>query len=363
MSAGSSSGGAAARRVAIVGAGLSGLSCARALLEAGDAARLFEKSRGVAGRMSTRRGEDWQCDHGAQYFTARDPAFRAEVGRWLDAGVAQRWQPRLRAFGPGAAVRVPDESLERFVGVPGMTAPARRLAEGLPVETSCTVDALAREAAGWRLRCAERGWIDEHFEAVLLAVPAPQAAALLAGAAASSRTSPSASGGAVAQDAIVRAAAAFEAVARTARMRACWALMLRYPARLELDFDAAFVNEGPLRWVARDAGKPGRAGPETWLLHAEAQWSEAHVDEPSERVAPLLVDAFMRLGGAAPAAWTAHRWRFADTAQPLAAGCAWNPEAGLGLCGDWLAGGKVEGAWTSGQALARAVLDSLDAAR
>lgn len=349
MSARPPSGGAATGRVAIVGAGLSGLSCGRALLEAGVAPQLFEKSRGVAGRMSTRRGEGWQCDHGAQYFTARDPAFRAEVGRWLDAGVAQRWQPRLRAFGPGAAVRVPDESLERFVGVPGMTAPARRLAEGLPVETSRTVDALAREAGFWRLRCAERGWIDERFEAVLLAIPAPQAAALLAAP--------------VVQGLEVPAVAGLAAVARTARMRACWALMLRYRAPLALDFDAAFVNDGPLRWVARDAGKPGRAGPETWLLHAEAQWSEAHVDEPPERVAPLLVDAFRRLGGAAPAEWTAHRWRYADTAAPLETGCAWDAGAGLGLCGDWLAGGKVEGAWTSGRALARAVLDTLDAAR
>ncbi|HWS74160.1 MAG TPA: FAD-dependent oxidoreductase, partial [Quisquiliibacterium sp.] len=356
---------------AIVGAGLSGLACARALRDAGFEPQLFEKSRGVAGRMSTRRGEGWQCDHGAQYFTARDPAFRAEVGRWLDAGVAQRWQPRLRAFGPGGAVRVPDESLERFVGVPGMTAPARRLAEGLPVRTDCTVDALARGAEGWRLRCAERGWIDEPFAAVLLAVPAPQAAALLAGAATQAPAhagagpgggSLAARAGSVAQDTIVPAAAALEAIARSARMRACWALMLRYPAPLALDFDAAFVNEGPLRWVARDASKPGRAGPETWLLHAEAEWSERHVEEPPERVVPTLVDAFVRLGGAAPAAWTAHRWRYADTAQPLEAACAWNSEAGLGLCGDWLAGGKVEGAWRSGRALARAVAAASPAA-
>lgn len=339
------SGGAAAGRVAIVGAGLSGLSCARALLEAGVAPRLFEKSRSVAGRMSTRRGEGWQCDHGAQYFTARDPAFRAEVGRWLEAGVAQRWLPRLRAFGPGDAVRVPDESLERFVGVPGMTAPARRLAEGLSVEASCTVDSLVREAGSWRLRCAERGWIDERFDSVLLALPAPQAAALLADPAVRGCGLP--------------AVADLATVAHSARMRACWALMLRYPAPLGLDFDAAFVNEGPLRWVARDAGKPGRPGPETWLLHAEAQWSEAQVDEPAERVAPVLVDAFKRLGGAAPAAWAAHRWRFADTAQPLAIGCAWSAEAGLGLCGDWLAGGKVEGAWRSGRALAQAVAADL----
>lgn len=324
-----------AGRVAIVGAGISGLACARALRDAGFDPQLFEKSSGVAGRMSTRRGDGWQCDHGAQYFTARDPAFRVEVGRWLAAGVAQRWLPRLRAFGPGGAVRVPDESLERFVGVPGMTAPGRLLAEGLPVRTQSTVDALARGPGGWRLCCAERGWIDESFASVLLALPAPQAAVLLAGA--------------------PGAAPALEALTRAARMRACWALMLRYPAPLVLDFDAAFVNEGPLRWVARDAGKPGRAGPETWLLHAEAEWSERHVDEPPERVGPMLVEAFVRLGGAVPADWTAHRWRYADTARPLEADCAWDSGAGLGLCGDWLAGGKVEGAWRSGCALARAV--------
>ena len=349
MSVRSSTGGAAAMRVAIVGAGLAGLACARALREAGVESRVFEKSRGVAGRMSTRRGDGWQCDHGAQYFTARDPAFRAEVGRWLDAGVAQRWRPRLRAFGPGAAVRVPDESLERFVGVPGMTAPARRLAEGLQLETSCTVDALAHGAGGWRLRSAERGWIDEAFEAVLLAVPAPQAAALL------DRT--------VEPRPHPQAVEGLAAVARAARMRACWALMLRYTAPLDLDFDAAFVNEGPLRWVARDAGKPGRPGPETWLLHAEAEWSEAHVGEAPERVAAPLIDAFVRLGGTAPSAWTAHRWRFADCAPPLDAGFDWRPEAGLGLCGDWLAGGKVEGAWRSGCALARAVAEATQRTR
>lgn len=350
--------------MAIVGAGLSGLACAGALRDAGFDPHLYEKSRGVAGRMSTRHGEGWQCDHGAQYFTARDPDFRAEVGRWLDAGVAQRWQPRLRAFGPGGAVRVPDESLERFVGVPGMTAPARRLAERLPVRTQSTVDAMVRGEGGWRLRCAEHGWIDEAFSAVLLALPALQSAALLAGVtrrepgggrSGPAGASPAACSVAATRDAVERAAAALESVARGVRMRACWALMLRYPGPLALDFDGAFVNEGPLRWVARDASKPGRTGPETWLLHAEAEWSERHADLPPERVAPMLVDAFVRLGGAAPAAWTAHRWRYADTAQPLESGCAWNAGAGLGLCGDWLAGGKVEGAWRSGQALARAV--------
>ena len=61
----------AALRVAVIGAGLAGLSCATALQAAGVVVRVYEKSRGPAGRMSTRRGDGWQCDHGAQYFTVR----------------------------------------------------------------------------------------------------------------------------------------------------------------------------------------------------------------------------------------------------------------------------------------------------
>ncbi|HQY71364.1 MAG TPA: FAD-dependent oxidoreductase, partial [Pseudomonadales bacterium] len=54
-----------APRVAIIGAGIAGLSCATHLVQHGCTVSLFDRSRGPAGRMSTRRGEGWQCDHGA----------------------------------------------------------------------------------------------------------------------------------------------------------------------------------------------------------------------------------------------------------------------------------------------------------
>jgi len=142
------------------------------------------------------------------------------------------------------------------------------------------------------------------------------------------------------------------------RMRGSWALMLRFDATLAMPFDAAFVNQGPLRWVAHDGHKPGRGEAATWLLHATAEWSEAHIEDTPETVAPLMLAAWAELGGPPPAAWTAHRWRYADTdpaCVPPEIGCAWLPEQGLGLCGDWLHGGKVEGAWLSGQALAAQV--------
>ena len=330
-------------RIAIVGAGISGLACARALADAGLHVQVFEKSLGVAGRMSTRRGELGQCDHGAQYFTARDAAFRAQVQAWIEAGAAALWTPTLRVYeGEGAADwhRHPS-SVERFVGTPGMTAPGRELASGLTVHTGFSVSALQRKSGKWQLDEAE-GAAVAGFDAVLLAIPAPQAHSLL-------------------QDALPELAAH----AGSVQMRPSWALMLHYDKPLVLPFEAAFVNAGPLRWVARDSSKPGRPAGDVWLLHGTAAWSGQCIEADRELVAAHMLAAFAKLTGVDPQqrllAQSLHRWLYADTARTLGEACVWNAQSGAGLCGGWLQDDKVEGAWNSGRALAARVLDAVSA--
>ena len=322
-------------RIAVIGAGIAGLSCTTALQQAGFAVSVFEKSRGAAGRMSTRRGGDesaestmWQCDHGAQYFTVSNAAFQTEVDRWCEAGVAALWAPRLKIL--GGATQRDDEQKQRYVGLPRMTAPANFLAEKIALRTQATIKQLQRDEDGWRLVSAERGLIDERFDAVLLAIPAPQAMALL----------PS-------------AASALAATATAIRMRGCWTLMLQFASAVSLPFDAAFVHNNALSWIARNSSKPGRVGQESWALQASPEWSEAHLEDDADSVASALIKVFVDLGGPTPAAWTTHRWRYASTEPTEARGCVWDAELGIGMCGDWLNDGKVEGAWMSGLELAQ----------
>lgn len=332
------------QRVAVIGAGLAGLSCATSLQSLGFDVQVFDKSRGPAGRMSTRRGDGWQCDHGAQYFTARDPGFRAEVARWEEQGVAAAWHPRLQVFNaeapdpPGGSGDASHGSVDRFVGTPRMTSPARFLADKVSTRFEATITQLEYREVGWLLASAEHGWLDGVFDAVLLAMPSPQVVPVIQP---------------VAPD--------LAALAAGARMRGSWAVMLRFAEPVAWAFDAAFVNAGPLRWIARDSSKPGRNGPETWLLHASAEWSEAHIEDTADHVGAALLAAFAQIGGPVPQDWVAHRWRYADTESVLDLGCVWQEARGLGLCGDWLHGGKVEGAWLSGQALARQVAESMPA--
>ena len=149
-----------------------------------------------------------------------------------------------------------------------------------------------------------------------------------------------------------------EAVERALRglvMEPCWALLAVFDRPLLADWDATFVNEGPLSWVCRQAAKPGRPDAEAWVLHASPGWSRETLElDPAEAAASLLEEA-RRLPGAAAAQALferAHRWRYALAREALDCEALWFGEYRLALAGDWCGGSRVEGAFLSGAAAA-----------
>ena len=324
----------AVQRVAIIGAGMAGLTAARALVEAGRDVVVFDKSRGVGGRMATRRRFPDDFDHGAQYFTARSPAFRAQVDAWVAAGVVAPWTGTITSLGhPGASRGGSD----RFVGTPRMTMPAKALAEGLTVELSFRATSLARGADGlWSVE-SEEGARHEGFGGVLVATPAPQAAPLLA------------------------AVPELQEAAASIPMLPCHAAMVRFEHPVATDFDGAFVADPRLAWAARNRSKPGRPDGETWVLHSTVEFSVEHLEhDPGELVPPLL-EAFAAASGVrlpAVRSTDVHRWLLARAERPLGRSHLYDPERRIGVCGDWLLGDRVEQAFESGAALAAQVSES-----
>ncbi len=319
--------------VAVIGAGLAGLACARQLHEAGAQVVVLEKSRGPGGRMATARGDDWQGDLGAQYFTARDPAFVAAVEEWQREGVAARWSGQLVRLGPEGVAAV-DDDRERWVGGPRMSAITRNLAQGLDMLTGTRVTGISGRAGQWWLHTDD----DQQagaFHAVVIAVPAPQAAPLL--------------------EALTPV---FHERAAAVVMRPCWSAVMRVNGDA-LPFDAAFVEDASLRWVARDGSKPGRA-PDTgiWTVHAGADYSQRRLEADPHEVAEELAAAFRVVTGMTtqPEVLRCHRWRYSQCTGPLTDGYLLAPEAGIGVCGDWCRGSRVEDAWLSGSRLADALV-------
>ena len=308
-------------RVAIIGAGMAGLACATRLREGGLDVSLFDKGRGPGGRMSTRRieagVETLHFDHGAQYFTARDPAFLAQVQSWESDGVAARW---------------PQGGSDAWVGTPGMNAPIRAMADALGTQFGKRVDAVSREEDGWKLSGEDLP--SDRFEALVVALPAEQAGPLLAG-----------------HD------KATSALAMQTQSDPCWTVMLAFEEPLPFAHDT-IRNAGPIGWAARNSSKPGRGETECWVVQANPEWSRDHLEEEREAIEPMLRDALAAaIGHELPPvlASSAHRWRFAKSGA-AGNGYVWNGDTHLGMCGDWLLAPRVEAAFLSGRALAEAML-------
>lgn len=306
-------------RVVIVGAGMAGLACADALVAAGHDVALFDKGRRAGGRMSTRSttvgGLPVQFDHGAQYFTARDPAFIEQVGRWEAVGVASRW---------------PAAGDDAWVGTPGMRDPVRAMAERHRVTWDGCIDALAYDGTAW----TAAGIDATRYDAAVVAVPAEQAGPLLA---------------AHRSDFAARAAAT--------RSEPCWTAIAAFPLRLAIDADIV-RDAGAIGWAARDSAKPGRGTLETWVIQATPSWSRAHLEDDADDVAPALLGllaAHVGMPLPEPLYSKTHRWRYARSGGRRGPGGLWDAAIGLGVCGDWLADPRVEAAWRSGQSVARLI--------
>ena len=325
------------QNVAVVGAGLAGLTCALALVRGGCNVVVFDKGRAAGGRIATRRMGSASFNHGAQYATARSPEFHGLMTELQAAGVAAPWEAAQ------------DGKDLRWVGMPGMSAIPHHLALQLPQPPLMDrhVGFMHAKADGWMLRhfpAAEvapasvtdaGGELAGPFHAVLLAIPAPQAVPLLA---------------AIRHD--------FDDCAAVARYAPCWAGMADFAETVEGPDTQRRRDGDPLGWVARESSRPGHpGGPDSWALHATAEWSRANLERDSAAVAADLVTAFQDITGApAPIQSTARRWRYALVEQPLGEPCLWDAERRIGACGDWCLGGRVEAAFNSGAALAAAVL-------
>jgi renalase len=320
--------------IAIIGTGLAGISAAHSLQAAGHAVQLFDKSRGSGGRMASKRSDAGALDLGAQYFTARDRHFVEVVQQWKARGWVERWMPQLYHAGHGQLNFSPDEQV-RWVGTPRMSSITRAMLAGMPVQFSCRITEVFRGEQHWSLLDAE-GNTHGPFSHVIVATPAPQATALLAGA-------PKLAG-----------------AAASVVMEPTWAIALGFSSPLQTDVEGCFVQDSPLDWLARNRSKPGRETQlDTWVLHASSQWSKQHIDLNKEAVIEQLHGAFAELIGCAvpePAFSLAHRWLYARPATSHEWGALADTDLGLYACGDWCLSGRVEGAWLSGQEAARKLL-------
>lgn len=342
------------RHIAVVGAGIAGIACARTLMQAGHRVTVFEKSRGAGGRMATRRTEFGSFDHGTQYFTVRDARFVKVLES--AQSLVRPWSANTVRILDGAgrvvaAALPPKES--HWVATPGMNALVRhwaqpiQLAEQLVLETQVVrIERDKLHPARWQLQTEgpeSSRRVYSGFDQVVLAVPSPQATALLLNS---------------------QLCKTFQTQLSKVDVAPCWTLMLAFPqamqptlSHLGPQWNAARSTHHRIAWLARESSKPGREPIERWTVQASPEWSQRHLEDSADRVKAKLLKAFTEVTGirAEPPYAEVHRWRYAQTTEPLGRSHAWDAKAGIGLCGDWCLGHRVEDGFVSGLEMALAI--------
>ncbi|GAA2752208.1 NAD(P)/FAD-dependent oxidoreductase [Amnibacterium kyonggiense] len=308
--------------VLVVGAGLSGLACARRIADAGLSVRVLDRGRRPGGRLGARTLDGHEVDLGAPYCTASDDRFRAVVEDWTGRGLLREWTDTFRVAGPEGLGEAKSGPM-RFAAPGGMRSLADDLAAGLDVERR-TVE-----------RVGPGPDVDgEAARAVVLAMPGPQAARLLGG---------------------------LPDLMRTAQQRSAPAIAVaaRFAERTWPEFDGAFVSDLPISWLADDGRSRGDGAP-VLVAHTTPEVASAHLEDPAS-VVGQVVDAMRRVLGVPlePVETLAQRWTFAHPTEQrdrtflLDAG-------GIGLCGDgWSEKSRIEAAWLSGDDLGAALVERL----
>lgn len=325
------------QRIAIIGAGIAGISLAREL-RVHAAIQVFDKARGLGGRMTTRRREGFRFNHGAQFFTARSEPFRRLLERPDMRESIFEWQPKIVSL---KAAAKPYKRLwfePHFVARPGMNGLVKAMAAGIDVALQTRIESIDKVDSGWSLRDVEG---DTHgpFNWVVSSAPPIQTQALMPDDFAEhERLAP-------------------------ARFSGCHCLMVGFREPIEAGFDVAQVEDSPIAWISRTPSDGGEASSDALLIHTDNQWSDAHLEDDLEEIKVRLVGELRTLLGDRwrdPEHVDLHLWRFARCERTMGTDFLLDAENRLAVCGDGCRGNRVEDAFLSGHALAQALRTQLE---
>ncbi len=357
--------------VVVIGAGLSGLTAARQLHQSGYRVLVVDKSRGLGGRLATRRLTrplgTTAIDHGCRYLEPFNDASLSPISPLLAAGVLQLWQPETFSLEADGALRVTAPGT-LYAAPQGISAVAKALAPGLTIQRHWRVTTLTPLSQGWRIAGEPLGAGSQDASdlaqpspikarAVVVAIPAPQAAALIAAAAQQHEGLSEM----VQQLETVEFEAVITAMAGYSPHQSTSLAAQNVPGGWMVTGD----NHPILRWLALDSSKRTDSKEPVVVVHSSAAFAASNIDRSDlEEVGQaLLKTAAEHLGPwlKTPEWMQVHRWRYGFVSKPLNSLLLTSPALpNLVGCGDWCRGGNAEGAIASGHQAAKLIAQALE---
>ncbi len=338
--------------IAIVGAGMSGLTCAQSLQQAGYKVVVIDKSRGLGGRMATRRLQGTHADHGVCYLKPKSAEFQELLDHLVDRKVMRVWTDRIHELNEQGQIQPPQKQAPCYAAANGITAIAKFLSIGLTLRLNHRVERI-EERDGWQLFCESGETISAS--AIVLAIPAPQAAVVCESLEREARCKHR---NFVNQLKSVEYSPCISAIAVYALDRQADVEELDWKA-IVCPFDA------DLGWIGIDSTKQLNPVQPAIVIQSNANFATQYLDAPDlQQVGERLLQRAAELTEpwfSSPEVLQVHRWRYAFPIDPI-------PEKYLAadtstplLCtGDWCGGNRVESAFQAGLATAARLNQQLD---
>lgn len=321
------------KRIAVIGSGLSGLTLGQELSKKADVF-IFEKGRGIGGRMSTRYADPFVFDHGAPYWTVQTKDFQNFLTPLMGSVVAEWRGPVITLEKDNAGIQNICES-SCFVAIPNMNSLCKHLAIGLNIETQCEVIGIkATNEKKWRLISGT----DEDlgfYDIVISTAPALQTLRLFS-------------------DYLPKNHGIYKG-----KFDSCFSLMIGINEPWGKEWIAAHVCNSPIKWIGVNSTKPARNHDVTCLvIHSTPQWTEANLHRDIEEVQDLLLNelgTLITLDITNLSYASTHRWLYSKI-QPVE-NLEYFIYTRLGLCaiGDWCGRSDIETVWLNAQKAANFV--------
>ena len=320
------------KKIAIIGAGISGLSLAR-ILGSDYNITIFDKSRGVGGRVATRRASPYSFDHGAQFFTVRSKEFKSFLRPMLDLDVVTEWNARFAEFNKDTILRtiVWDNEHPHYVGNPNMNSIGKYLKEGLNIRLESKVAKTIFNNNTWSLFSDNNDSLG-NFDWVVSTMPAMQSYDLFKGN------------------------VEFSNFLSKVKMKPCYSLMLGFDKVLPLDFDAALIKGKDISWIFVNSNKPGRSKDYCLMVHSTNDWADKNSNLDSKEVIDYMCNEVKFVLGFNvnnAVHKDVHFWRYANIGNQTGESYLLDEKRNIALCGDWFIQGRIEAAFLSANRLAK----------
>ena len=132
------------------------------------------------------------------------------------------------------------------------------------------------------------------------------------------------------------------------KMKGCYSLMIGMNKSLQLDFDAAFIENEDIAWLAQNNSKPSRMKTHCLLINSSYEYATKNISTPKDEVLEHLLNISSKLINYdlfKSSLIKIHQWRYVEAECSPKENYFIDHENKIAVCGDWLINSRVEGAF------------------